>query len=257
MEGRSKRPQKSGRAKVKPAKKGVGKTSNREVRNKTTESAAPKKTVRSASPKSTRVKNIGSKPARVKAVKRTQLKRKKLESQDLDHNYLGRKDRWLIIQLSEDCDLREDAELVVQELKELCGDSVEYFLPLYTEYVQDKPVCLVLFEGYVFVKEEAGVDNTCFKERVSKIEGPLLSNGLCQYLKNKDINKFKRDLKQRLKSKVPKKGQTVVPVVGDYKNLEGIVLSIDRKRMIAKIEFALSSRVVVVQIRIINLEVLE
>jgi len=163
----------------------------------------------------------------------------------------------VIIQLSEETDLKEDAEAIVEKLKNICGEDVEYFLPSYTEYVKEKAVCIVLFDGYIFVRESDKVGAYCFKDKNEYFDGPLFCGGQCQYVKNKDINNFKKELKKRLKSKVPKKGETVVPKVGDYRNLEGVVLLVDRKKMIAKVEFALASRVVEVYIRIINLDVQE
>ena len=185
---------------------------------------------------------------------------KKLLAQDLD-SFLGRGGKWLVVQLSEDCVLQESSLDVVREIKTLCGESVEFFLPLYVEFVQDKPVCLVLFDGYVFVKVSEEIDDFCFKDKpdtkdkIQHVIGPLYMNGVSKYVTNRDINQFKRDLKKMLRDKIPKKGQKVIPLVGDYKNLEGEVLFVDKDRMIAKVIFALSSRVVEVFIRVINLEI--
>jgi len=229
----------------KSAKKSVKKVAKKAVKK------VVKKAVKKAAKKA--VKNISVK----KFAKKRVLKTKKLDPQDLDFKYLGKNDKWLIVELTEDCDLKENAESVVQQLKGLCGDGVEYFLPLYTEYVRDKPVRIVLFEGYIFIRVTEEITDSSFKDRTEHISGPLMCGGRCQYLKNREINGFKSELKKGLKDKIPKKGQTVIPKVGDYKNLEGVVLSVDKTKMIAKVEFAFSSRVVEVGIRIINLEVME
>jgi len=220
----------------------------------TKKSVTSKVNNKKVNPKSTVDKTVKKTSGKVK---RTPLKRKKLDPQDLDFKYKGKEEKWLIVELNEDCELKESAEVVVQQIKDLCGSGVEYFLPMYTEYVKDSPVFLVLFEGYIFIRVTDKVHEGCFKDRTEHISGPLICGGQNKYLKNKDINGFKTELKKRLRAKVPKKGQIVIPKVGDYKNLEGLVLSVDRKNMTAKIEFALSSRVVEVNIRIINLEVME
>jgi transcription antitermination factor NusG len=187
--------------------------------------------------------------------KRTPIHNKRIEPQSLEYKYTGKDDKWIILQLSDDCSLKEHAESVIQQLKELCGEAVEFFLPMYVEYVKDKPVFLVLFDGYLFVKTN-NIEESCFKDRTEHIEGPMLSNGKKQYVNNTEINGFKRELKKCLKDKVPKVGQMVTPKSGDYKNLEGVVLSVDKKNMLATVEFAQASRVVEVQIRIVNLDIM-
>jgi transcription antitermination factor NusG len=222
------------------------------VKKKSVISTGKKRVVKKPVPKETPVKT-----AKKAIRKRVVLSSKKIETQDLDLKYTGAPDKWLIVQLSEDCDLKESAEEVVQQLKDLCGEAVEFFIPMHIEYVKDKPIYFVLFEGYIFVRLTNDVTDVSFKDRTGHISGPLLSNGKNQHVHNKDINGFKREIKKRLKAKVPTKGQKVIPKVGDYKNLEGEVLSVDKKSMIAVVEFALASRVVEVQIRIINLDIME
>lgn len=252
MRERSNRPNKK-----QPSKRSSNKKATKATQTK--KSLITKKVGRKVEGKKTPVKkaSVKSNAPTKKATKNPPLRRKKIETQDLDRKYTGRSGKWLIVELVEDCDLKENAEEVVQQVRKLCGDGVEYFLPVYAEYVKDNPVYIVLFEGYVFIRVTESVHEGCFKERTEQILGPLICGGRCQYAKNKDINGFKAELKKRLKAKVPKKGQNVVPKVGDYRNLEGLVLSVDKKNMTAKIEFALSSRVVEVNIRIINLEVVE
>lgn len=177
--------------------------------------------------------------------------------QNLDHKYVGRGGKWIIVQLSESCELKEHAEQLVQQIKEAYGEKTEFFLPMYVDYVGNKSVCLVLFDGYFFVRETKELDTAGLKERTEFIQGPMYKEKQMKYVKNKDINKFKNDIKKKLKTKIPKKGQLVIPKVGNYRNIEGKVISVNRKKMVARVVFSLVSRVVEAPIKIINLDIME
>lgn len=202
-----------------------------------------------------RAKNSKFKIIKNISTKNRRRKNKILSTKDLDFKYKGRSNKWIIIQLAEDCDLLEKYDAIESDLKKIFGDTADYFIPVYREKVNEKPVSLLLFEGYVFVKCTDTVKEWLFKERTENLLGPLYENGKCKYINNKDINKFKDDIQKMIRNKIPEKGQTVIPKEGDYKNLEGRVVSVNKNKMIATVVFEKRSRVVEAPINVINLDI--
>jgi len=186
------------------------------------------------------------------------LKNKKVVTKEsLDFKYRGRSSKWLILQLSEECSLEDKYDIVINDIKNIFGNNVEFFIPVHREKLNNKIVNIVLFEEYVFIKCNDTINETLFKERTENIIGPVMSSGKCSFVCNKDINKFKDDLQDVIKSKIPKKGQMVIPREGSYKNLEGKVVLVDKNKMIATVVFEKRSRIVEVPINIINLEIIK
>lgn len=163
--------------------------------------------------------------------------------------------KWLILQLNDNYDISEHYENIKMELSNIFGSDVEYFIPLHTEKIENKPVSLILFEGYVFVKCNNN-ELDLFTEEYDYIRGPLLQNNKAQYVYDKDINKFREQIENNLINLLPEKGQKVIPKVGVFKNLEGEVLSVNKKDLVARVLFKQASRVVQASINIVNLEFL-
>lgn len=172
---------------------------------------------------------------------------------DLSHKYKG-PGNWLIIRIKDGCELSENYESVEKELQNVLDDNTEYFIPAYVEKVEDQYIPIVLFEGYVFAKCE-----NCIWDPSSIIclEGPLVVNHNFQYVKNRDINNFKYRLNNQIQNMIPKKGQLIKPKIGIFKNLEGTVVSVNKKKRTAKAIFKQASRVVSAYINVINLEILD
>lgn len=175
----------------------------------------------------------------------------KNKGMDLSHKYKG-PGNWLIIKIKDGCELADNYELIEKDLKNIIKDSAEYFIPAYVEKVDDQYIPIVLFEGYVFAKCK---DCICDPSVTACIEGPLMINNNLQYAKNKDINNFKKKLNTQIQSMIPRKGQLIIPKVGTFKNLEGTVVSVNKKKRTAKAIFKLASRVVSAYINVINLEI--
>lgn len=172
---------------------------------------------------------------------------------DLSHKYKG-PGNWLIIRIREGCELSENYKSIENDLQNVLEDNTEYFIPAYVEKVEDQFIPIVLFEGYVFAKCS---DCICDLSNVSSLDGPLIINHSIQYAKNRDINNFKDQLNSQIQRMIPKKGQLIVPKIGTFKNLEGTVISVNRKRRTAKAIFNMASRVVSAYINVINLEILD
>jgi transcription antitermination factor NusG len=70
------------------------------------------------------------------------------------------------------------------------------------------------------------------------------------------INEYKTKMQERVKTLIPVVGQRVIPRVGVFKNLEGTVLSVDKKKLIAIVVFEKASRVVEAPLNVVNLSIL-
>lgn len=175
---------------------------------------------------------------------------------DIDKVYKGGSNNWLIVSLSEDTEMEEDYMNIDYEINTVFGVDVEYFIPIYKEKLGTKEICLVLFDGYIFVQEPRGgfKDIDFNKIRTTHVRSPLISDGSFSYVKNKDINGFKRELKKKIKSLIPKIGSVVIPKEGTFKDLEGTVVSIDRDKMVLIVRFETSSRVVQAPVSFINVD---
>ncbi|MBD3261285.1 MAG: hypothetical protein GF334_06305 [Candidatus Altiarchaeales archaeon] len=227
-------------------------------------SVKAKKTVQKKIPKKPRKKVVG-KPARktVYKTRRKKVKKRKTlqssipdvvkRSRDLSYRYKSKSDRWLILELYDDRSLEEIFEQVEFDIFSTFKDT-DYFVPVYNEHLKEKSVSVSLFEGYVFIRVNEETDEYLEALKSDYIRGPLVLKGSRQYVTNKDINKFKRGLESKIRNMIPRKGQKVIPRVGVFKSLEGKVISVDKKKLVAKVLFERSSRVVEAPISIINLE---
>jgi len=177
----------------------------------------------------------------------------KNKGMDLSHKYKG-PGNWLIIRIKEGCELSENFDLIERELNLILESDTEYFIPAYVEKVEDQYIPIVLFEGYVFVR---CAHCSCDSSSISCLDGPLVVNKSIQYARNRDINNFKDKLNKQIQDMIPKKGQLIVPKVGTFKNLEGTVISVNRKKRTAKAIFKQASRVVSAYINVINLEIID
>jgi hypothetical protein len=188
--------------------------------------------------------------------KRGEIKKPKRLAFDIDKVYKGGTDRWLVLSLSEETELKEHYPTIEYEVRDVFGTDAEYFIPMYKEQVGPKEVCLVLFDGYLFIQEpKKGLDHIDFtKMRTVHLRSPLISAGVYSYVKNSNINGFKRELKKKIKSMVPKVSQVVIPKEGVFKDLEGTVVSINKKDMTLMVRFETSSRIVVAPVSIINVD---
>jgi transcription antitermination factor NusG len=197
------------------------------------------------------VRNTKKKPRKknVSVVQEPRL----IASRGLDYRYKSSKDRWLIVELREEYSLKEIYDVVEKHILSTMGSDVEYFLPIYSERINDKSACALLFEGYAFIMQTPAVEDISHKMKSEHIKGFLSRNKDYVHVTSRDINKFRRDLKKKINSMVPRKGQRVVPQVGVFKDLEGKVLSVDRAKLIATVVFEKPSRIVEAPINVINL----
>ena len=160
--------------------------------------------------------------------------------------------KWFILELTEDTFLKEHCALIEKSIYGYFGDKVECFMPLYAEKVNDDIVSFVFFEGYVFIKDSGDANGFVQGFRNEYISGPVVSRGEMQYIYGRKINAFKREMKRKIRYLTPRKGETITPKVGVFENLEGIVISVDRKKYIVTARFKVQSRVVEAPIHVIN-----
>lgn len=165
------------------------------------------------------------------------------------------KSKWHIIELAEDVSFEEHSDIIEHNIAEMFGDSTEYFVPLYKEKIKDKVVSLVLFEGYFFVRSHQGMLDNPDKFRNEYFKGPMKKNRVIVCIPGSKINELKQELKLKLKERVPKKKQIVIPKVGTFSNLEGEVIDVDKKNLIAIVKFQYSTRIVEAPISFINLTI--
>lgn len=162
--------------------------------------------------------------------------------------------QWTIVELSEETHLDEHHESIIRFVLESIGKDTEFFLPIYCEKVRDKSVSVVLFDGYIFIKSTPTVDAKIDRLKNDHLRGPLTVNKLRQYVTSEEINRYKVALQRKVSDKIPRKGQLVVPRIGTFQNLQGKVLSVDRKKLVARVLFRRATRVVETYISIVNLE---
>lgn len=175
---------------------------------------------------------------------------------DVDKMYKGGSDRWLTLILSEDTQTEEHYPSIENEIHNVFGSSVDYFIPVYKQKLGSKEICLVLFEGYVFVQEpkEGFGDIELNRLRTTHIRAPLSHRGSNIYINNKDINNFKKEIKKQIKNSAPKVGAKVIPKEGVFKDLEGTVISVNKDKMVLMVRFETSSRVVEAPVPFINVD---
>ena len=175
---------------------------------------------------------------------------------DINHMYKGRYDRWLVVALEEDVNVEDSYREIEKEILDIFGNDAIYFIPLYVEKLGDKEICLLLFGGYIFVKEpEEGFGNIDFsKMRTIYIKGAISKGNKYDYVKNKDINNFKKSLRKAIREKVPNIGQSIIPKEGLFKGIEGKVVAINKNRMLMTVIFETPSRVVEAPVSFINVQ---
>lgn len=167
------------------------------------------------------------------------------------------KSKWLIIELSEDVTFEEYVETIEQHIIQLFGSDSEYFIPVYQERVQDKVVSLVLFEGYFFIRSSdyiTNISNEIFNEY---FKGAMRKQNKIVEIPGIKINEFKEEMLEKLKRIIPRKKQRVIPKIGIFSDLEGEVISVDRRKFIATVRFKYTTRIIDAPISIINLKILE
>jgi transcription antitermination factor NusG len=162
--------------------------------------------------------------------------------------------KWMVLLVAENCDMSTEMNAIEHELAEIFGSEVEFFIPVYSESVKGKRVSRVFLDRYVFVKKTDTVTEELFQNRTEHLEGVLETQG--RYVTDNEILRIQSAMYREVHKNIPKKGQSVIPLEGTFKNLEGRVLSVNRSRMTAMVVFERSSRTVEAPISIINLELI-
>jgi hypothetical protein len=163
--------------------------------------------------------------------------------------------RWLIVELTEDTSLESHYEHIERTIRDTLGSECEYFIPVYNEKVQGKNACCVLFEGYLFIKRTDAVMENVLKLKSEHIKGPLFVDGCLRLVSGERVNKFKLEMTHKVKDMIPEKGQHVIPRIGVFRNLEGVVLSVNKRTLVALVRFEKTTRIVDAPINIVNLSV--
>lgn len=164
------------------------------------------------------------------------------------------KSKWNIIELAEDITFKEHSDAIEHHITQMFNDT-EYFVPFFKERINDKVVSLVLFEGYFFVRSVPGIMNNLDRYRNEYIKGPMRKKHSVVEISGLKINELRQELKIKLKERVPKKKQIVIPKIGVFSNLEGEVIAVDKKNLIAIVKFQYSTRIVEAPISFINLTI--
>lgn len=188
--------------------------------------------------------------------KRSSVKEKRVCISEQNYKSVDPKSRWVIVELSEETSLELNYEQIVHTIEDVLGDDAAFFIPLYVEKVQGKNASYVLFDGYVFVQRTDEVISKIFRLKSEHIKGPLFVDGCMRLVSGTRINDYKTKMQERVKTLIPVAGQRVIPKVGVFKNMEGTVLSVDTKKLIAVVLFEKSSRVVEAPLNVVNLIIL-
>lgn len=170
----------------------------------------------------------------------------------LNYSFKNNADKWMAILLNESSPLLESYQLIEKELEEIFGDGVIYFLPIYLD--EKVPgLGIQLFDGYVFVKCDKVVNESSFR-KTDYLDKILYEGSNPYFITSKDINKFKHQLKKELEKRIPTKGSKVMSNTGTFKNQEGTVLSVNKNKKTAIIEFPKRTRIVTARLSVINFE---
>ena len=164
------------------------------------------------------------------------------------------KSKWHIVELAEDISFKEHSDVIERHIDEMFNDT-EYFVPFFKERVNDKVVSLVLFEGYFFVRSIPTIVKSPDRYRNEYIKGLMRKKQLLVEITGIKINELRQELRLKLKERIPKKNQVVIPKIGVFSNLEGEVISVDKKNLIAIVKFQYSTRIVEAPISFINLTI--
>ena len=187
------------------------------------------------------------------------VKQPNREFLNLDYMFDNNKDKWLTIILMDNCNLLESYKLIQNELEDMFGEDVVYFLPIYIDKIGKKDVGVPLFKcyegGYIFVKYTSNIEEGKFK-KTDHMDSILYTGSNDKFVTNRDINKFKKQLNKELVNSIPEPGQYVRAKEGVFKNLEGKVISVILKDKTAYVKFSKKTRVVESHIPVINLEVI-
>jgi transcription antitermination factor NusG len=188
------------------------------------------------------------------------LEHKKKKFLNLNYRFKNNNEKWFIISLVESCDFLESYKLIQNELEEIFGEDVIYFIPMYITKIGKKDIGVSLlgsFEGgYIFVKYSGTCSEDIFK-KTDHLDKLLITGSSKLYVTNRDINKLKTKLKKEINNKIPKKGDYVVPKEGVFKNLEGKVLSVSERNKTALVEFHKRTRIVKTHLTVINFDIVK
>jgi transcription antitermination factor NusG len=195
----------------------------------------------------------------VKKKKAIKKKRKKdnqsiqKEFLKLNYRFKNNDEKWLTILLTENCVLLESYKLIEKELEDIFGDDVIYFMPIYLD--EKVPgLGIQLFDGYIFVKCANGITESTFSRKTDYLDRILKKGSNAYFTTNRTINKFKTQLKKDLEKRIPCKGTRVISNEGTFKNQEGIVKSVNKRKKTAIVEFHKRTRIVTAKLSVINFD---
>lgn len=161
---------------------------------------------------------------------------------------------WHIFELAEDITFKDHSDILEHHINQMFNDT-EYFVPFFKEKIADKVVSLVLFEGYFFVRSVPEMSVSPDRYRNEYIKGPMRRKQSLVGIPGIKIIELRQELRLKLKERIPKKKQIVIPKIGIFSNLEGEVIDVDKKNLIAIVKFQYSTRIVEAPISFINLTI--
>lgn len=164
------------------------------------------------------------------------------------------KSNWHIFELAEDITFKDHTDILEHHINQMFKDT-EYFVPFFKEKIADKVVSLILFEGYFFVRSVPNISVFPDRYRNEYIKGPMRKKQTLVGIPGIKIIELRQELQLKLKERIPKKKQIVIPKIGIFSNLEGEVIDVDKKNLIAIVKFEYSTRTVEAPISFINLTI--
>jgi transcription antitermination factor NusG len=193
------------------------------------------------------------KEKKIKRIKKAVEKETQKEFLRLNYCFKNNDEKWMAILLNENSPVLEFHQIIEKELEELFGDSVTYFMPIYLDE-KIPGLGIQLFDGYVFVKCDKGITESSFSRKTDHLDRILHEGSNPYFITNKNINKFKAQLKRELEKRIPAKGSRVISNTGTFKNQEGKVISVSKRKKTAVIEFQKRTRIVTAKLSVINFE---
>ena len=162
------------------------------------------------------------------------------------------KAKWIIFELAEEVTFEDCSEAIEQDILQLLGEDVQYFIPIYSKDISGNLVSDILFEGYFFIKSSNKILDSIDDIRSDHIKGAMKKNSKIVQIPGEKINEFKKEMYEKLLRLAPKRKQWISPKIGIFSNLKGEVLSVNKRDMTFIARFKCSTREVEAPVNFIN-----
>lgn len=155
-------------------------------------------------------------------------------------------DAWILVQLNEDACIIDDQTAIIKEISRVFGDKVKYYLPFHLERGLPRQYSKALFDGYAFINADdrllSEAPSIVFRRCYTLESIVLQPNGKPCTVTTADIQRYKTLAEEESNKFSPKYDDVVSPIVGQFKDLPGTVISVNTENKTADVLFEMRSR---------------